>query len=257
MIDLHVHTHHSCDSLVSIDKYCKKAIDMGVRYICFTDHIDFNTTDEGFGYYNKDKFFDEFNIAKEKYDDKLTILSGIEFSEPHIYREEFEEFSQYPYDFILGSIHFWVNDMFPSELIKANYPIEDAFKRYWEEVYKAVTIGGFDSLAHIDFPKRYYQESLWEKSEMEDIFKAMVENNIALEINTSSMRKGLAESMPDKDLLDIYSYAGGIMITLGADTHLLNDLAADYDYARSLITGNLRSTVFIERKANYLDELDN
>ncbi|MFW6287602.1 MAG: histidinol-phosphatase HisJ family protein [bacterium] len=255
MIDLHVHTHHSCDSLVSIDKYCKKAIEMGVKYICFTDHLDFNTTDEGFGYYNKDKFFEEFNIAKEKYADNLTILSGIEFSEPHIYQREFEEYCQLPYDFILGAVHFWANDMFPSEMIKVNYPLESAFKRYWEEVFKAVSFGGFDSMAHIDFPKRYYKNSLWEKSEMEDIFTAMVDNNIALEINTSSLRKGLDESMPDKDLLQIYNDCGGITITHGADTHLVNDLAADFDYASSLITGNLKSAVFIQREAKYLEDM--
>ena len=43
MIDLHVHTHHSCDSTASMDKYCKKAIRNGVKYICFTDRVDFNS----------------------------------------------------------------------------------------------------------------------------------------------------------------------------------------------------------------------
>lgn len=257
MIDLHVHTHHSFDSRISIEEYCQKAKEIGVKYICFTDHIDFNEADEGYGYYDKDKFFREFNIAREKYSKELNILCGIEFSEPHIYQKEFDEFCKLPYDFILGSIHFWVNNMFPSEMVKRNYPVDDAFKRYWEEVYKAVSYGGFDSLAHIDFPKRYYKKCLWSKTKMKDIFSAMVKNNIALEINTSSLRKGLTEAMPGKELLEIYHNVGGVMITQGADTHSTKELAADYEYGQSLISGNLKSTIFIKREANYLDELLN
>lgn len=45
MIDLHVHTHHSCDSEVKFEEYCEKATQIGLKYICFTDHIDFNKAD--------------------------------------------------------------------------------------------------------------------------------------------------------------------------------------------------------------------
>lgn len=41
--------------------------------------------------------------------------------------------------------------MFPSELVKADIPVEIIFDKYWEEVCKAVSYGGFDSTAHIDF----------------------------------------------------------------------------------------------------------
>jgi len=86
MIDLHVHTHHSCDSKVEIEEYCEKAIQLGLKYICFTDHVDFNKADYGYGYYDASKFFSEFNKAKDKYSGKLNILSGIEFAEPHIHK---------------------------------------------------------------------------------------------------------------------------------------------------------------------------
>ena len=255
MIDLHVHTNHSCDSIVKIEEYCEKAIQIGLKYICFTDHVDFNKTDCGYGYYNASRFFNEFNNAKEKFSGKLNILSGIEFAEPHIYKKEFDKYRKLPYDFLLGSIHYWIEDMFPSEMIKNNIPVETAFEKYWEEVYKAVTYGGFDSIAHIDFPKRYYKKRIWERDQIYDIFKEMVKNDIALEINTSSLRSGLSETMPDKEFLKIYEDAGGIKITIGADTHLIEDLSAGYDYASSLITGKLKSVVYINREPKFESEL--
>jgi len=254
MIDLHVHTHHSCDSKTSIDEYCKKAIEVGIKCICFTDHIDFNKADYGYGYYDIDKFFREFNIASDEYSDKLKILSGIEFAEPHIYKKEFDEFRKLPYDFILGSIHFWIDDMFPSQMIKKNYPVDVAFERYWEEVYKAVSYGGFDSMAHIDFPKRYYKSCIWSKPQIHDILSAMVKNDIALEINTSSLRKGLDETMPGKEFLEIYKEVGGVKVTLGADTHCTEELASGYEYANSLILQGLKSTIYINRESKFLDE---
>ncbi len=254
MIDLHVHTHHSCDSKTTMEEYCQKGIEIGVKYICFTDHVDFNKADDGYGYYDADKYFSELNRVKEKYANHLHILSGIEFAEPHIYKKEFDAFRRLPYDFILGSVHYWIGNMFPNEMLKRNLHISIVSEKYWEEVYKAVSYGGFDSMAHIDFPKRYYKKCTWSEAQMKDIFSMMVKNNIALEINTSSLRKGLTECMPDKELLEIYKDAGGVMITQGADTHSAEELAAGYKDARSLISGKLKSTIFIERQAKYEDE---
>ena len=255
MVDLHVHTHHSCDSEVKIEEYCEKAIQLGLKYICFTDHVDFNKNDSGYGYYNAGKFFDEYSKAKDKFSDKLNILSGIEFAEPHIYKKEFDEFRKLPYDFILGSVHYWINDMFPDELARNNFPAEAAFEKYWEEVYKAVSYGGFDAIAHFDFPKRYYKKCIWEREQIYDIFREMVKNSISLEINTSTLRKGLSETMPGKEFLKLYEDAGGIYVTIGADTHLADDLSAGYDFASSLVTGRLKSVVYIGRKPKLISKI--
>lgn len=79
MHDLHVHTHHSCDSKATLDSYCKRAVELNLEYICFTDHIDYNKADYGYGYYNLDKFFNEFSSVQDKYSGELTILCGVDF----------------------------------------------------------------------------------------------------------------------------------------------------------------------------------
>ena len=53
----------------------------------------------------------------------------------------------------------------------------------------------------------------------------MLQKNIVLEINTSSLRKGLSAKMPSDELLEIYKDCGSTFITIGSDLHEVKDLA--------------------------------
>lgn len=247
--DLHVHTQFSCDSDAVMEDYCKRAISKGVSCICFTDHVDFNRNDD-FGYYNADRFFNEYNRLREIYKNDIRILSGIEFSEPHLYRKELEELSKYPYDFIIGSIH-WVGDLFPSKNVRDKYSSKEFYKMYWREVFEAVSFGHFDCVGHIDFPFRFYGELVYDQDYIVKIFNMMIHNGIALEINTSSLRKGLDMAMPDMDLLQLYKSCGGCKVTIGSDAHNVEDLAADNQYAKDLINKNSLQEVYFQ---NHLTE---
>ena len=235
IIDMHVHTKYSCDSRAELESYCLQAIKTGAGAICFTDHIDCNVNDFGYGYYNAVAFFNDFLPLKEKYKNDLTLLCGIEFAEPHLYPEKLAEHTKLPYDYILGSIHFWYNDMFPTQMIDAKIPVEVCYRHYWSEVLAAVKAGGFDAFAHLDFPKRYYGEVLFDPEILHEICRRMVKNNICPEINTSSLRQGGGSAMPDKDILSIYKSCGGKYVTVGSDAHKAGDLAAGYPHAKGLI----------------------
>lgn len=45
MRDMHVHTEFSCDSDAKMEDYIEKAKASGIGTICFTDHVDLNTSD--------------------------------------------------------------------------------------------------------------------------------------------------------------------------------------------------------------------
>ncbi|MGF7143457.1 histidinol-phosphatase (PHP family) [Anaerotaenia torta] len=232
--DLHVHTHISVDSSVTMEEYCRKAIAEGVDFICFTDHADYNQKDDGYGRYDAPLFFEEFNQVKKEFGEQLVLLAGIEFSEPHLYPEELQSISQYPYDMIIGSIH-WVNDMFPGQEVRKLYSAKQYYGWYWDMVYETVSYGHFDCLGHMDFPKRYYSELVYDISKLEKILGRMVERGIVPEINTSSLRKGLSAALPDEELLKLYKECGGRRVTIGSDAHVCGDLAAGNAYARDLI----------------------
>ncbi|NLO49371.1 MAG: histidinol-phosphatase HisJ family protein [Clostridiales bacterium] len=202
--DMHVHTRYSIDSGTGMEQYCINAVQLGINTICFTDHLDSNINDDGFMYYNIDAYFKEFEETKAKYDNRLMLLSGLEFSEPHYYPDEFAAIQKYPYDFIIGSVHFFYNDMFPSQMAKNGVSCETCFAYYWDEVLKMVSFGGFDCVGHLDFPKRYYHNLVYAEDKVSEIFRNMILHDICPEINTSSLRRGLDQALPDLDLLTLY-----------------------------------------------------
>ncbi len=247
--DLHVHTYFSCDSRERMERYCDKAIRKGITCLCFTEHVDYNPEDEGFGYYEAEKYFDELGMMQSIYKDKLTLLSGIEFSEPHLYQRELKELAQYPYDFIIGSVHY-VNGVFPDREMRKRYTLEDYFKLYWNEVLEAVSCGGFDSLGHMDFPKRCLGEALYSNDIIDEIFKTMLHNNIALEINTSSFRYGFSTTLPGPEHLLRYKELGGSYVTFGSDAHREESLASNIQLAKDMMEDiGLQEVIFQKRKA--------
>jgi len=246
--DLHVHTKYSADSQAELEAYCAQAIERGVQSLCFTDHVDSNPNDDGKGFYDPDVFFGDFLQVKEKYRKRLTVLCGMEFAEPHLYRDKLAAFSKLPYDFILGSIHFWYRDMFPSLLVKTGVPAEVCYEHYWDAVLAAVKAGGFDSLAHIDFPKRYYGRLVLDEEKLREICSELVKNQICMEINTSTLRKNMAEPMPGRDILSIYKSCGGRYVTFGSDAHHPDDLAAGRAQAKALIDYfGFEEVIFVQR----------
>ena len=56
-------------------------------------------------------------------------------------------------------------------------------------------------MGHIDFPKRYYGEIYYEEPIINEIFRNLLEKDLVIEINTSSLRKGYVQTMPEKELL--------------------------------------------------------
>lgn len=248
MRDVHVHTEFSCDSEAVMEQYILKALDSGFQEICFTDHVDCNTNDYGCNYYSPERFFERYEEMKAKYDGKIEVLAGIEFGEPHLYYSKLQELLKYPYDFVIGSIH-WIGDMFPCQKVREQYSAKEFYALYWKEVLETVKTGGFDSLGHIDFPKRYYGEIYYTEPVINEIFKNLLDRDMVIEINTSSLRKGHAETMPGKELLEIYKANGGQYVTVGSDAHIVDDLGADYRRANELLQEvGLTEVIYKQRK---------
>lgn len=246
--DFHVHTSLSCDSTAEMSEYIAFAKKSNIGAICFTEHVDFNKNDSGYRYYDAERFFDVYQSNYNEYEENPRIYAGIEFSEPHLYGDELSKLSVYPYDFILGSVH-WVGNMFPCHEVRQRYSAKEFFERYWKEVYEMVKHGGFDCVSHMDFPKRYYQEVYYQRAMMKEIFEIMLDKNIVLEVNTSPGRKGYTYTMPGKELLEIYKECGGKYVTIGSDAHAVSDLGANYYDAKALVEEmHLESVIFQQRK---------
>lgn len=258
LADSHVHTKFSADAQDNMFDMCRAAIDKGLGHICFTEHVDNNPFDDSYHYFDYDNYSDAIKRAREKFGDKIDVLSGIEFGEPHIYKKEFENIIRKEFDVVMAGIHYvgkdkiglhWVNGTcnFDKSLLK-NYTNDRIFHEYYEELLQVVKLGGFDVLAHFDNPKRYLKESGHEEELIGEIASELVNAGIAIEINTSPLRRGYHECSPDSDILKQYLDLGGTRVSIGSDAHSCNEVGMHFDYAVKLVKDhNATLGVFKER----------
>ncbi|MCL2531848.1 MAG: histidinol-phosphatase HisJ family protein [Oscillospiraceae bacterium] len=231
-LDYHLHTIFSDDSREPMQNMCARAIELGVSEVCFTEHLDFDAL--SLGYYDADAYFAELYRLRERYDGKLTIRAGLEISEPHDHQKELEEAHGRPYDFIMGALHYWMGGLFPSVMRDRGMDLQRCCAHYWREMRKMVAVQGYDCVAHFDFPIRFFGDIVWQPDEIDDIFSTALQNGLVFEINTSSLRSGVAEPMPGRALLERYKACGGTHVTLGSDAHDAGALYAGVDVAREL-----------------------
>ncbi len=255
LIDYHVHTDHSFDCKTPMAEMCAAAVRAGVSEIAFTDHLNNHLMDIDLGYYNADLYFANLEQCRARFPN-LTIRAGVEVGEPHRWAEKvLPILERYPYDIILGSLH-WVGNynMFDPNYFRA-YPQSRTFGNYFVELAEMVRHGGFDILAHVDLPKRVgfdlYGE--YDICRYEDaictIWQACIDHAITPEINTKGVRCPVGELHPAGQALHWYAELGGRRLTLGSDAHRPESVADNFGLARqSALDAGLNHVCRYERR---------
>ena len=106
------------------------------------------------------------------------------------------------------------------------------FLPYLAQVELAVSTGWFDTIGHLDLPKRYAPkrhrsyDPLAYRERLLPIFRAMIERGVAFEINTSGLRQTPRASMPGPAIVRWYADEGGRSITTGTDSHAPQTIGA-------------------------------
>ena len=248
--DLHLHSNHSCDAVSTIDEMCQTAIERGLTAICFTEHVDWNTMDEGHNFYRYEEHTRDIYKAREKFAGRLCILQGVEFSEPHVYPKEFKLITKKDLDFVLGSVHFLGNTWVGDKKLLEESTVEQVFEHYYREVLKMVQFGGFDSLAHIDVPKRYLGAKLEPTGLLDEILGELVKRQIALEINSSAIRGEMTELHPSDAICKLYVKCGGKRVTTGSDAHTRERIGEHFSLiSEKIIEFELQPVYFVKRQA--------
>lgn len=233
--DSHVHSTFSHDGENTMEDICNKAINKGIKYITFTEHVDFNPKDEGYDFLKVEEYFKNIQKLNAKFSENIEILSGVEFSEPHLYTEQIKKYNNFGFDLIMGAIH-WLGDTFVGdEELLNDYTVDEIFLRYYHLLYRTVKNNNIDVVAHMDFPKRYLNYEYKNEDFIDKILKEIVKNDIVLEINSSSLRKGLSATMPSEWILKKYIQHGGKRVTIGSDSHRINELTNDFEKVYQLI----------------------
>ena len=232
LCDYHTHTSYSFDGSPASthDAMCRRALEIGLSDIAFTDHCDINGQVEGiYTPYRADEAFAAMQAVKKAYAGRLNVICGIELGNATQYPAEAAAvLAAHPYEFVIGSLHN-LRDVPDFSLLKYEMMtpahIGRLFDRALDETLEMISFPGLTTLGHITYMHRYvtaaggvlHFKPYYEK--IEAIFSTMIARDIALEINVSTLWKGLGISMPTPELIQLYRDCGGRLITIGSDAH--------------------------------------
>ena len=156
--DFHVHSDLSFDSKEPAENQVKRAIELNMEKICFTEHHDIGWCYEGYtSLVDMDRYNETISYLREKYSGQIEILQGIELG---ITKENINEVKEYienaNFDFIIASFHelngkdpyfpgFWEG--------KSEAELIDDYFQVTYELLKEIKHA--DTLGHIDYIIRY------------------------------------------------------------------------------------------------------
>jgi len=149
----------------------------------------------------------------------------------------------YPWDYLLGSVH-WIDgfavDGEPRLVDEVG--VDDAWHRYFEALASAARSGLFDSLSHPDLVKIFGHRA--EAFDYAEIADAVAESGIAIEVSTAGLRKPVGELYPHPDLLAACRERD-VPVTTGSDAHSPDVVGRDFDRARELLRSSGYETVTV------------
>lgn len=242
--DYHMHCNFSPDSKTSMEDMIETSINLGLKEICFTDHMDYDIMQTSEFVVDYDEYLNKLNLMQEKYRNKISIKKGIELGlQNHLIDRCTNDMNKYKdeFDFALCSVHaIEKSDMYFPDYFENKTQYEAYEQYYLSLLYIAKNYDKYCVLGHFDLVKRYggYKELLKDKLFMdiiEEILKTIIHKGKGIEVNTSCFRYNLPDLTPSKDILKLYKDLGGEIITTGSDSHNPSQIACEFNYVYSVL----------------------
>jgi histidinol-phosphatase (PHP family) len=220
----------------------EKSIDLGLKEICFTDHVDYGIfTDDSF-MVDLDDYSKKIDELKTRYKSKISIQKGIEFGLQSDLSDYYRDRAhKYDFDFIICSIHAIDRmDLYMGSYFEGKSQVE-IYENYYNELLQVVkTYKDYSVLGHLDLIKRYAPFDTYLEDEMfhdiiSEILKQAIYDGKGIEINTSSYKYKLPDLTPSRYILKLYKELGGEIITTGSDSHRTSEIACEFDYIYSYL----------------------
>jgi histidinol-phosphatase (PHP family) len=263
--DFHLHSDFSEDSKTPMEEQIEAGIAAGLKYMCFTEHMDKDwPADDGALFdLDTDAYYDHYRVCREKYADRIDLRFGVEYGfQPHLVGHNREYAVKYPFDFIIGSLHLMDGmDVYYPESF-AGMSEKEAYNRYFECLLESVCLfDEYDVLGHIDYIVRYGPNKNREyhyrdhEEVLEEILRQVIKRGKGIELNTAGFRKLGDEPNPSSEILKRYHELGGEIITIGSDAHRSVNVAGDFDRAGKLLKelGYEHYCIYKDRKPEFLD----
>jgi len=255
-VDYHIHTALCGHAVGEPEEYVEQALRAGLEEMGFSDHAPLVSHEDSRYTMNASQlpvYHAMMERVRKKFKD-FTIKVGLEAD----YVPGFEAKTQvilraYDYDFIIGSVHFIDNWAFddPDEKVKwKDKDIDRVYTDYYGLLRRSAESRLFDIMGHVDLVKKFGHRATSDMTgEVEATAKVFKKSGVAVELNTSGLRKPINEIYPSLPVLKLYQKAG-VPITFSSDSHDPKDVGRDFDKAATLAkaAGYSEYSVFKKRK---------
>jgi histidinol-phosphatase (PHP family) len=239
--DYHMHTPLCQHATGQPGEYAAQALRAGLSEIGFSDHSPMRQND-----------FDNWRMRFDQLDEyvewvrraradfpALRIRLGLEADYLPGHEDWIRQLAaRHPWDYFIGSVHYvsggWDIDN-PAKLSRwTNLDVYEVWTDYFERLTLAASSGLFNIIGHADLPKKFGHRPDRDCGPLHDRFlQAAARSGVALELNTSGLRKECKEIYPGRDLVQRAADLG-VGITFGSDAHAAADVGLNFAEALSL-----------------------
>lgn len=253
--DYHTHTTFSADGDSSPEAMCRRAIELGLPEIGFSEHWDVGPLEEQPRFFRPEAWYAELERLRALFAGQLKIRAAVEIAEPHLYPEESAEvLTRVPFDYVIGSVH-WVgsNFMFDPKYF-SQHTADEVYESYFAELERMVAVADIDVVAHLDIPTRtaipiFGYDPLRYEDQIRAVLDVIIRRGLTLDINAAGMRKQSRNLMPDARIVKWYAEMGGERVALGSDAHEDSQVGLQVDVSLDAVrAAGLTHVVQFERR---------
>ena len=253
LYESHSHTPLCRHAKGEPEEYAEVALQRGLKGLIVTCHNPLpDGLAQGSRMYPKQfgEYVDLVARAREAYAGKVDVRLGLEAD----YMPGLESFlekqlSSQEFNHVLGSVHPHIKDY------KEKYFSGDVaayHEIYFEHLADAAETGLFDTISHPDLVKNVFPEEWDLQRVLPAVLRALdriAATGVAMELNTSGLQKAISEMNPNPTMLREMNQRG-IPVVIGADAHVPERVAANYEDAMDLLEAANYSEIqfFLDRK---------
>src|SRR5918912_1421430 len=238
LVDYHVHTARCGHAVGAMERYVERALEAGLTELGFSDHLymywlepDQRDPTLGMAEWEHDFYIEDVERCRTRYASDITIRLSTEADYIPGHEQALERILRgYDWDYVIGSVHFldgWGFDDARYLAGFAEWDIDALYARYFSILGDSAETGLFDTIAHAGLVKKVGHRPSREQSEAYAGLAARLSRaGVCIEVNTSGLRKPVAEMSPRPDLVRACCLAG-VPVTFGSDAHAPAEVAAD------------------------------
>lgn len=258
LCDCHTHTWYSFDGCCNVEELCVAAARQGLSAVAMTEHYDYAERG-GTEHYTlrARQRLEEVRAAQQAWAGRVEVLCGIELGQPHLDPAVSRAFAASgDFDLVIGSLH----DVRPGRDIYRDFAYEtleecDAvYRQFFDEARELVRVADVDVFGHYDYPLRLMDQCItrptmerW-KEQMLPFLRDLAASGIALELNTTGLRRWMKRPAGEGWILQAFRDYGGRRVTIGSDAHHARDVGCGVRETCAILRESGFDSVTIYRK---------